>query len=146
MQGRDAKLLHQRADQLNPQGGWKPLKQLFLLVLASKQTNKWSGQHDPLNECYAVYSIFTLFLNLTSPCRRLANPRAALLKPGAIPKPADNRLFISASPGPPCPLACRWRTLMASSRRSSSLLCWGSGRRITHVRLSVIYVIALFLR
>ena len=59
---------------------------------------------------------------LTSPGRRLASPSAALLKPGGSPKPDASRLCISASPGPPCPLAWRWRTLMASSRRSSNLL------------------------
>lgn len=60
----------------------------------------------------------------TSPRRRLASPGAALLKLGGKPMLDDSRLCISARLDPPCPLACRWRTLMASSRWSSSLLAY----------------------
>lgn len=47
------------------------------------------------------------FMNLTIPGRRLVRPCAALLKAEDKPKPDASRLCISASPGPPCPLACR---------------------------------------
>lgn len=83
-----------------------------------------------------IYNIFTvnnwiciwwsalLVISFTSPRRRLASPGAALLKPGGKPMLEDNKLCISARLDPPCPLACRWRTVIASSRWSSSLLAY----------------------
>lgn len=68
------------------------------------------------------YVTVLLCADLTSPCTRLASPSAAVGNPGGSPKPADDsRLCISLMPGPLCPLAWRWRTLMASSRWSSIL-------------------------
>lgn len=68
------------------------------------------------------YVTVLLCADLTSPCMRLASPSAAEGNPGGSPKPADDsRLCISLMPGPLCPLAWRWRTLMASSRWSSIL-------------------------
>ena len=69
--------------------------------------------------------LLLLFTFLTSPGRRLANPSAAVLKPGGSPKPDVSRVCISANPGTPWALVWRWRTLMTSSRRSSILLCNG---------------------
>lgn len=78
--------------------------------------------HNVIIYCLRI-DLQLLFIRFTSPRRRLASPGAALLKPGANPMLDDNRLCISARLDPP-PLACRWRTLRASSRWSSSLLAY----------------------
>lgn len=91
-----------------------------------------------------ICTLWVCYSDLTSPWMRLARPSAAADNPGGNPKPADDsRLCISVKPGPLCPLAWRWRTLMASSRWSSILSACGQQTEPTTVEFSI-YLQGLF--